>query len=85
MGMFFLYLTAMIICFVVGTTLLVKGTVIVGTIAMGVGIVLLLFILIYYGNKKHRKNKYDCTPDCDCTPDFDGDCGPDCDCSPDCN
>jgi hypothetical protein len=83
--MFFLFLTAMIICFVVGTTLLVKGTVTVGAIAIGAGIVLLLFILIYYGKKKHRKKKHDCTPDCDCIPDFDGDCGPDCDCSPDCN
>ena len=83
--MFFLFLTAMIICFIVGTTLLVKGTVTVGAIAIGAGIVMLLFILIYYGKKKHRKKKHDCTPDCDCIPDFDGDCGPDCDCSPDCN
>ncbi|MEH7275157.1 hypothetical protein [Neobacillus vireti] len=67
--MFFLLLTGMIILFVVGTTLLVKGEILYGSIVTGAGILLLLTVLIYYGRKKYRKKKYDCTPDCDCGPD----------------
>ncbi|MEH7250661.1 hypothetical protein V7111_00815 [Neobacillus niacini] len=85
--MFFLFLTGMIVAFVVGTTLLVNAEIVYGSIAAGIGILLLLFVLIYYGKRKYRKKKkYDCTPDCldcDCGPDCDG--RPDCDCSPDCN
>lgn len=82
--MFFLLLTVMIISFVVGTTFIVKGGITIGLIAIGVGIIFLLFTLFYYGKKKYRKKKYDCTPDC--VPDFDPDCDcmPDCDCGPDC-
>jgi hypothetical protein len=91
--MFFLLLTTMIISFVVGTSFLLKGEMVFGIIGTVAGILLLVFILFYYGSKKYRKkNKYDCTPDCptfDCTPDCDGksDCdgGPDCDCGPNCN
>lgn len=90
--MFFLFLTGMIISFVVGTTLLINGELVLGIIATAVGILLLLFVLFYYGKKKYRKKKFDCTPDCpsfDCGPDCDrkSDCdgGPDCDCGPNCN
>jgi hypothetical protein len=92
--MFFLLLTAMIISFVVGTTLLINGEMVFGILSTALGILLLLFILFYYGRKKYRKKKYDCTPDFptfDCGPDCDGksDCdgGPDCDCDcgPNCN
>jgi hypothetical protein len=89
--MFFLLLTAMIISFVVGTTLLINGEMVFGIFATVLGVFFLLFILFYYGRKKYHKKKYDCTPDCptfDCGPDCDGksDCGgPDCDCGPDCN
>lgn len=80
--MFFLWLTGMIISFVVGTTLLVKGEIIFGSIGIVAGFLLLIFILFYYGNKKGRKKKYDCDldcPDCNCGPDFDCDCVPNCD------
>lgn len=76
----------MIISFVVGTTLLVNGEILYGSIAAGIGLLLLVFVLFYYGRKKYRKKNYDCTPECldlDCGPDCDG--GPDCDCVPNCN
>lgn len=79
--MFFLLLTGMIISFVVGTTLIVKGNFVIGLIAAAVGVLLLMFIVFYYGKKKYRKKKWDCTPDCDCVPDFE----PDCDCGPNCD
>jgi O-antigen/teichoic acid export membrane protein len=85
--MFFLLLTGMIISFVVAVTLLLNGEMVFGIIATAIGILLLLFVLFYYGKRKYRKKKkYDWTPDCldfDCGPDCDG--GPDCDCGPDCN
>lgn len=81
--MFFLLLTGMIISFIVGTTFLVKGEVIFGSIGVGAGIFMLLFILFYYGNKKKRKKNFDCDldcPDCNCGPDdLDCDCVPNCD------
>lgn len=80
--MFFLMLTGMIISFVVGTTLLVKGEILFGSIGIGAGVLLLLFILIYYGRNKHRRKNYDCMPDC-AFPDCD--LGPDCDCGPNCD
>jgi O-antigen/teichoic acid export membrane protein len=76
--MFFLLLTAMIISFVVGTTLMVKAEVEFGLIAIAVGALIFLFIVFYYRKKKKRKRKFDCEPDCDCGPDLDCDCGPDC-------
>ncbi|MDN3018302.1 hypothetical protein PH210_19165 [Paenibacillus sp. BSR1-1] len=85
--MFFLLLTMMIIAFVVGTVLIIKTKLVFGFIAIGVGIVLLLFILIYYGKNKYRKKNWDCISYLDCVPDCDPDChgGPDCDCGPDCH
>jgi hypothetical protein len=90
--MFFLLLTGMIISFVVGTRLLLNGEMVFGILATVLGILLLLFVLFYYGRKKDRKKKNDCTPDCptfDCGPDCDrkSDCdgGPDCDCGPNCD
>ncbi|SFB04483.1 MULTISPECIES: hypothetical protein [unclassified Bacillus (in: firmicutes)] len=82
--MFFLLLTAMIISFVVGTTLLIKAQWLFGSLAIGLGVLLLLFILFYYRKKKRKKLDCDCIPDIpDC--DFDCDGKPDCDCTPDCN
>jgi hypothetical protein len=85
--MFFLLLTGMIISFVVGITLLLNGEMVFGIIAAAIGILMLLFVMFYYGKRKYRKKKkVDCTPDCpdfDCGPDCDG--GPDCDCGPNCN
>ncbi|MGG1676059.1 hypothetical protein ACIFOT_09970 [Neobacillus sp. NRS-1170] len=85
--MFFLLLTMMIISFVVGTVLIIKTKLVFGLIAIGIGILLLLFILIYYGKNKYRKKKGDCISYLDCIPDCDPDCdwGPDCDCGPDCH
>ncbi|KAA9029906.1 hypothetical protein [Niallia endozanthoxylica] len=79
--MFFLLLTGMIIAFIVGVALLIQGEILFGSIGISAGILLLLFIVIYYGKNK-RKKKYDCTPDCgfpDCN------LGPDCDCGPNCD
>ncbi len=83
--MFFLLLTGMIICFVAGTALLIKGEMVFGFIGLGVGILLLLFIVVFYGKRKYRKKKKYA---CDCLPDFpDCDCDlmPDCDCGPNCD
>ncbi|OLS40524.1 hypothetical protein BTR25_08440 [Bacillus sp. MRMR6] len=83
--MFFLLLTGMLIAFVVGTTFLVKGEMLFGSIGVVIGILLLLYILFAYGRKKYRKRKkwdFDCFPDC---PNFDSDCKPDCDCGPNCD
>jgi O-antigen/teichoic acid export membrane protein len=85
--MFFLLLTGMIISLVVGVVFLLNGKMVFGIIALTAGILLLLFVLFYYGKRKYRKKKkLDYTPDCldfDCGPDCDG--GPDCDCGPNCN
>ncbi|MBS4193191.1 hypothetical protein KHA94_24145 [Bacillus sp. FJAT-49705] len=77
--MFFLALSAMIISIIVGTALLIGGKMLFGIMAFVIAGILFLFILVYYGKRKHRKKKFDCTPDCDCGPDLDCDCGPDCD------
>ncbi len=93
--MFFIGLTVFLILLIAGIVLLIEASYLIGSILLGLAIILLILLIRYYRKRNHKKEKSssDCT-DCnsaaiDC-PDFslmkkmdcDGDKGFDCDCSP---
>lgn len=89
--MFFVFLTSICIAFAVGLTLVLKGKMLYGTIAISVAAILAIVTIIKYRYRKKNRKKGDCDcdipyfPDCDCGSRHHGshfDCTPDCDCSP---
>lgn len=93
--MFFGLLSLTLISFITSGLFYYKQNILYGSIAAGVGVLFLIFTLIYYIRMRNKGKKLDCMPECvpDCVPDCDDipglkhlDCdGPDCDCGgPDC-
>lgn len=97
--MFFIGLTLSLILLLSGVFLLIKASYLIGSILLGSGILLSILLIIFYRNRKRKKEKdgfdcLDCNPgaaDCMNIPSFkkmdcdcDGDKGFDCDCAPDC-
>lgn len=95
--MFFIGLTLLLILVLSGIIMLVQSSYLVGSILLGSGIILFIFLVLFYRkrNQKKEKGSMDCL-DCNAAslncPDFssmkkmdcdcDGDKGFDCDCSP---
>ncbi|WP_102347758.1 hypothetical protein [Bacillus sp. Marseille-P3661] len=96
--MFFVGLTFTLILLLSGVALLIESSYLIGSILLGVGIVLLILLVRYYRrrNRKKEEDGLDCL-DCNAgalnCPDFsskkkmdcDGDKGLGCDCSPNCS
>ncbi len=96
--MFFIGLTVFLILILSGIILIVEASYLIGSILLGLGIILLIYVTQYYRKRKDKKEKSSWTDCFDCNaapmncPDFslmkkmdcdcDGDKGFDCDCSP---
>jgi len=95
--MFFVGLTILLILLLSGMILLVESSYLMGSILVGLGIILLIFLVCLYRkrDKKKQKESWDCL-DCNASAincadlssmkkmdcDCDGNKGFDCDCSP---
>lgn len=95
--MFFIGLTVFLILLIAGIVLLIEASYLIGSILLGVAIILLIFLIRYYRKRNQKKDKsssdcLDCnsvTIDCPNSSsmkkmdcDCDGDKGFDCDCIP---
>lgn len=77
---------------ITGSVLLLKGSILYGTIILITGAAILVGTIFYYHNRKKGNSCSDnvICADCNFIPKYDCDCdcnrnGGDCDCSPDCN